>query len=104
MNTNCCYDTQETENYLLPLCIKTIGPRMWVVKHLANDWLAGTWFLLWANVLVTVISFLFFVVACGPNGTPEAIFIWLSGYVYFEIYIIIIYYYEFHFHFQILNV
>jgi hypothetical protein len=65
-----------------------------MVKHLATDWLAGTWFLYWANVFVTVVSILFFIVACAV-GAPEPIFIWLSGLVacYFLLlsYIVVVY-------------
>jgi hypothetical protein len=27
---------------VLPWCLRLCGARIWVVKHLANDWLAGT--------------------------------------------------------------
>lgn len=51
---------------------------MWVVKHLANDWLAGTWFFLVANGIGCFISFVMLFEACG-SGNDETIFIWLSG-------------------------
>jgi hypothetical protein len=51
---------------------------MWVVKHLANDWLAGTWFFLWANIALTFGAFLLLLIALGL-GSPQQIFIWLSG-------------------------
>jgi hypothetical protein len=69
---------QEVENYMLPLFIRLFGSRIWMIKHLATDWLAGTWFIYWANVLVTFVSVLAFIVACAA-GKGEAIFIWLSG-------------------------
>ena len=38
-----CYPSDKKHNnFLLPLCIRCCGPQMWVVKHLANDWLAGS--------------------------------------------------------------
>jgi len=51
---------------------------MWVVKHLANDWLSATWFFLVANILGCFISFIFLFEACA-SGNQETIFIWLSG-------------------------
>ena len=51
---------------------------MWVVKHLANDWLSATWFFLVANILGCFISFIFLFEACA-SGNHETIFIWLSG-------------------------
>ena len=51
---------------------------MWVVKHLANDWLAGTWFFLIANGIGCFISFIMLFEACA-SGNQETIFIWLSG-------------------------
>jgi len=70
--------TKTRKNYVLPLALRVFGARIWVVKHLQNDWLAGTWFLLWANVLFTVFSFLLLFTAVA-SGDPEQIFLWLSS-------------------------
>eukprot|EP01034_Spumella_vulgaris_P039265 gene39265-48506_t len=51
------------ENVMLPFCLMMCGPRMWIVQHLANDWLAGAWFMLWANLGLTMGSFLLLFVA-----------------------------------------
>lgn len=51
---------------------------MWVVKHLANDWLAGTWFFFWANLIFTVGAF-FLLIDATVKGNPKEIFVWLSS-------------------------
>jgi len=63
---------------VLPFCLRYCGANMWVVKHLANDWLAATWFFLVANIIGCFISFVLLFAACG-SGNQETIFIWLSG-------------------------
>ena len=72
-------------NRLQPLCTWMtssyyVGPRLriWVVTHLATDWLAGTWFFLWANLLFTIGAF----AMLGDSllyGTSEQIFMMLSA-------------------------
>lgn len=62
----------------MPFFIKVFGPQVWIIKHLANDWMAGTWFFLWANVLLTIGSFLLLLVALGV-GNDAQIFVWFSG-------------------------
>jgi hypothetical protein len=57
--------------------MRWFGARMWMVQHLANDWLAGTWFFLWANLLFTVGSFLFLFTACYTDNAKQ-IFVWFS--------------------------
>jgi hypothetical protein len=43
----CCFinqsfcNFQKYENVMLPFCLSMFGAQMWVVQHLANDWLAG---------------------------------------------------------------
>lgn len=54
------------------------GCNAFIVKHLANDWLAGTWFFFWANLMVTIGSF-FFLFGAVATGNEEQIFIWLSS-------------------------
>ena len=78
-----CYPTPGKErgpprNYILPLYTRWFGFSIWAIKHLANDWLAGTWFFLWANLFLTIGSFLALFVALY-EGVPEQIFIWLSS-------------------------
>jgi len=78
-----CYPTPGKErgpprNYILPLYTRWFGFSIWAIKHLANDWLAGTWFFLWANFFLTIGSFLALFVALY-EGIPEQIFIWLSS-------------------------
>lgn len=63
---------------MLPLFIRMFGPRLWVVKHLANDWMAGSWFFLWANALLTFASFVIMLIAFAV-GDSQQIFIWVSG-------------------------
>lgn len=69
---------QKRENYILPIFLRINGAQMWAVKHLANDWLAGTWFFLWANALLTLGSFIMLLIALGLNNSGQ-VFIWLSG-------------------------
>ena len=78
-----CYPTPGKErgpprNYILPLYTRWFGFSIWAIRHLANDWLAGTWFFLWANLFLTIGSFLALFVALY-EGIPEQIFIWLSS-------------------------
>ena len=77
-NQTTAHGTKKRKNYVLPLALKMFGARIWVVKHLQNDWLAGTWFLLWANVFFTIFSFILLFSAC-ETGNPEQIFLWLSS-------------------------
>ena len=77
-NQTTAHGTKKRKNYVLPLALKIFGARIWVVKHLQNDWLAGTWFLLWANVFFTIFSFILLFSAC-ETGNPEQIFLWLSS-------------------------
>jgi len=63
---------------MLPLFIRLFGPQIWVVRHLANDWLASTWLILWANLLVTMASFLILLVAIGIGNASQT-FVWFSG-------------------------
>jgi hypothetical protein len=72
-------------NRLQPLCTWLtssyyVGPRLriWVVTHLATDWLAGTWFFLWANLLFTIGAFALLGDAL-LFGTSEQIFMALSA-------------------------
>lgn len=80
-----CYPKKDShgvvhKEFLIHFCITYCGgARIWVVKHLATDWLAGTWFFLWANVLFTVGS-LILMFAAFAIGTAEQIFIWTSGF------------------------
>jgi hypothetical protein len=60
--------------YLLVFFFRSIR---WVLKHLANDWLAGTWFFLFANFAMTIGSFGLLGLAV-MSGEPKEIFIWLS--------------------------
>eukprot|EP00599_Poterioochromonas_sp_BG-1_P003251 CAMPEP_0173135606 /NCGR_PEP_ID=MMETSP1105-20130129/1994_1 /TAXON_ID=2985 /ORGANISM="Ochromonas sp., Strain BG-1" /LENGTH=485 /DNA_ID=CAMNT_0014047641 /DNA_START=1 /DNA_END=1458 /DNA_ORIENTATION=- len=74
-----CYPSDKKhDNVVLPFFIKVFGPQVWIIKHLANDWMAGTWFFLWANVLLTIGSFLLLLVALGV-GNDAQIFVWFSG-------------------------
>jgi hypothetical protein len=60
------------------MMIRLLGPQLWIVKHLANDWLAGTWFFLWANAIVAFASMVILFISFGL-GDSSQIFIWLSG-------------------------
>lgn len=74
-----CYPSdRKRDNYILPIFLRINGAQMWAVKHLANDWLAGCWFFLWANGLLTFGSVIMLFIALGVNN-PSQIFIWMSG-------------------------
>lgn len=66
------------ENYVLPFVLLTCGNQIWMLKHLANDWLAGTWFFLWANGIATLGSGILLIAALAVADAAQ-IFIWLSG-------------------------
>ena len=57
------------------------GVRSWLSKHFQNDWLAGCWILLVANVLLLFISLLFSVGAIATGSTSKEIFVWVSSFV-----------------------
>jgi hypothetical protein len=74
-----CYPSEKKhENYVLPIMLRIFGAQTWVVKHIANDWLAGTWFFFWANFLFTMGAFFLLIDACA-RGNPKEIFVWLSS-------------------------
>jgi hypothetical protein len=70
---------QKHENYLLPFLLKWVGDFQVFRTHLANDWLAGTWFFLWANVLLTIGSF-FLLADALYNNNPKTIFLGCSSF------------------------
>lgn len=74
-----CYPSDKVhKNYVLPMMIRVFGPQLWIVKHLANDWLAGTWFFLWANAIAAFASIIILFISFAL-GDAAQIFIWLSG-------------------------
>ena len=57
-----CYPSAagRPQQYILPFlgcCLKACLPEKWMALHLANDWLAGCWLLLWATLVCTVACF-----------------------------------------------
>lgn len=77
-----CYPSdRKAENFLLPYCIAVFGSRMWIIKHLANDWLAGTWFFLWASGVFTFASFILMITAFAKSAGPQQNFVWISGFL-----------------------
>ena len=58
--------------------LKYFGDKEWIRTHLANDWLAGTWFFLYANILLTVGSFGMLFIAAAA-GNPKEIFLYSSS-------------------------
>jgi len=74
-----CYpnDTKR-DNYLLPLCMRMCGAYRFIVVHLANDWLAGTWFFLWANLIGCLGALGLLFEACAKKD-QEQIFIAFSS-------------------------
>lgn len=79
-----CYPSdrvKKQENYLLPIFLRMFGARMWIVKHLANDWLAATWLILCVNTIFTFLSFLLMLVAMAIQTSSEQIFVWTSGFI-----------------------
>jgi hypothetical protein len=74
-----CYpNDKKHQNYILPFMTRVFGPKLWVVKHLANDWLAGTWFFFWANAFMVFGSLIMLFAALALNNTAQ-IFIWFTG-------------------------
>lgn len=56
-----------------------LGPQIWIVKHLANDWLAGTWFFYYISLIMTVGSFFALIIALAVSSGPQQIFVWSTG-------------------------
>lgn len=52
--------------------------QLWAIKHMSTDFLAGTWFFLWGNILLTFICLVLMFIAMG-NENSEQIFIWSAG-------------------------
>jgi len=76
-----CYPNErKSENYLLPSCLYLCGAQMWIVKHLANDWLAGTWFFLWASGAATLGCFYILVLALAAGAGQEQLFVWITAF------------------------
>lgn len=76
-----CYPTEKKRvDYVLPIMMKIFGPHMWVVKHLANDWLAGTWIFLVGNVILAFGTFILMLIAIGI-GNEAQIFIYTGGFL-----------------------
>jgi hypothetical protein len=80
-----CYPSEKKhDNYILPFMLRVFGAQMWIVKHLANDWLAGTWFFFWANAIFTFGAFIL-LFSSLVRGNAEEIFVWLSRYACLDI-------------------
>lgn len=65
------------KEFVLPLFVKLFGPDSWTLKHVQTDWLAATWFYLYATIIWAVVSW--YLLINAENG--RQIFIWLSSLV-----------------------
>jgi hypothetical protein len=41
----------------------------WLRKNIANDWLAGTWFIYWGTLLASIVCLVLLVVAIHENSS-----------------------------------
>jgi len=53
---------------------------VWIRKHLASDWLAATWFFLYATAMWAVASFVLLVIDYIQDNSEE-IYVWSSRYI-----------------------
>lgn len=75
-----CYPTNKRyKNALKPVLRILFGRSHWVLKHLQNDWLAGTWFFYYATLVALVGSFGIFWESLASNNALEQ-FIYALGF------------------------
>lgn len=55
--------------------LRWFGAQLWIIQHLSNDWLAGTWILLWGNLLLTFGCFIIFLMSLAVQD-GAGIFNW----------------------------
>ncbi len=66
---------QKHKQMIKPLLRRCLGHRHWLIKHVQNDWLAGTWFFLLATQLASFFSGLLMLYAfCFMNGLQVFVF------------------------------
>jgi hypothetical protein len=63
-----------------PLARICFGSHHSVIKHIQNDWLAGTWFFFYASLLSSFASLLYLIYSCR-NANQLEIFIYSSSFV-----------------------
>lgn len=74
-----CYPSDKKHRQIIkPVVRVCFGSHHWIVKHLQNDWLAGTWFFFYASLICLLGSI---VVLCFSlsYGNDEEIFIYSSS-------------------------
>lgn len=76
-----CYPTEEIrQSVVIPQISKMLcGEKCWIQKHLANDWLAGTWIFFYGTLVVCIgaIYLLIFTMRTNENNYLE-IFDWAT--------------------------
>lgn len=71
-----CYPSDKKHKQVIKPVVRVIfGRNHWIVKHLQNDWLAGTWFFLIATIVCFFGTLLLFFSAIS-KGNKEELFIY----------------------------
>mmetsp|Transcript_964 Transcript_964/g.964 ORF Transcript_964/g.964 Transcript_964/m.964 type:complete len:321 (-) Transcript_964:227-1189(-) len=67
-----CYPSEKKHRQIIkPLARICFGPHHSIIKHIQNDWLAGTWFFLYASALSTLASLVVLVYSCRDANQLE---------------------------------
>lgn len=66
------------EPFIQPIAVSICGEATWIHRHLATDWLAATWFFLYATLLWSVASIVLLWVDCMQRNGEE-VFVWTSS-------------------------
>jgi len=61
--------------YVAPMFESLFGRDSWVIKHVANDWLATCWFFFWASALATLASWICLMAA----ENDRQLYVWITG-------------------------
>ena len=76
-----CYPTEEIrQSVVIPQITKVLcGEKRWIQKHLANDWLAGTWIFFYGTLVVCIGAICLLILTMRTNSTNYLeIFDWAS--------------------------
>jgi len=61
--------------YVAPLFETLFGRDSWVIKHVANDWLATCWFFFWSSVFATVACW----IALMAAENDRQLYVWITS-------------------------
>lgn len=76
-----CYPSEEARHQIIPYLTSFIcSDKCWMKKHLANDWLAGTWIFYYATLLMCIGSVVMLVISLRSSEINHLeVFDWASS-------------------------